>query len=117
MNLINNVRIVPIRIPPSMESSTIIASEASNFQNRKVTVTGIAFCKENIPAIINKKMRRITVIIRYYFLFVVPFELVFAAAFFLPSSFAIWASSFLILDTTAFTSLSSIGFFIFELRS
>lgn len=92
MNLINNVKIVPIRIPPSMESSTIIASEASNFQNRKVTVTGIAFCKENIPAIINKTIRRITAVIRYYFplVFTLRPGFVFAGAvLFLPSSFAI----------------------------
>ena len=39
--------IAPAIIPQSIERNTIIASDASNFQKKKVISTGRAFCIEN----------------------------------------------------------------------
>ncbi|OHE59605.1 MAG: hypothetical protein A2Z47_11360 [Thermodesulfovibrio sp. RBG_19FT_COMBO_42_12] len=47
----NDMIIAPVIIPLNTERNITIASDASNFQKRKVMATGIAFCTENIDTI------------------------------------------------------------------
>jgi hypothetical protein len=48
LNLKSDTIIAPDAIPPSIQRNITIARDASNVQKRKVIVTGMAFCTENI---------------------------------------------------------------------